>query len=197
MSQRNTLVRSMHDLGLAAWFGGTLMGASGLNGAAAKAKDPTERLKLSSAGWARWAPLQLGAIIVHGIGGVGLILGNKARLAKQPEARVNTIAKLGVTVLAGAASVYAGVLGSKMAKRAEEGTQGVTEPGQGVSRELESAQKQQKVAQWVIPALTGVLVILAAQQGEQQRPIAGWMRRQGKRLSLDRVPVVNRIPAFS
>ena len=27
MSTRNTLIRSMHDLGLAAWFGGSLMGA--------------------------------------------------------------------------------------------------------------------------------------------------------------------------
>ena len=41
MSERNTLIRSMHDLGLAAWFGGNLMGAVGLNGGAAKAKDPS------------------------------------------------------------------------------------------------------------------------------------------------------------
>jgi hypothetical protein len=34
MSERNTAVRSLHDLGLAAWFGGSLMGAVGLNGAA-------------------------------------------------------------------------------------------------------------------------------------------------------------------
>src|SRR4051812_21266058 len=34
LSERNTLVRSLHDLGLAAWFGGSLMGAVGLNGAA-------------------------------------------------------------------------------------------------------------------------------------------------------------------
>ena len=57
MSQTNTVIRSMHDTGLAAWFGGSLMGAVGLNGAAAKAKDPTERLELSSLGWARWAPV--------------------------------------------------------------------------------------------------------------------------------------------
>ena len=28
----DTLARSLHDLGLAAWFGGSLMGAIGLNG---------------------------------------------------------------------------------------------------------------------------------------------------------------------
>jgi hypothetical protein len=34
MAQDNTLARSLHDVGLAAWFGGSLMGAVGLNGAA-------------------------------------------------------------------------------------------------------------------------------------------------------------------
>lgn len=66
MSTRNTLVRSMHDLGLAAWFGGTLMGTVGLNGGTADASGPAERLRLSSAGWARWSPVQLTAMIVHG-----------------------------------------------------------------------------------------------------------------------------------
>jgi hypothetical protein len=31
MAQDNTLARSLHDVGLAAWFGGSLMGAVGLN----------------------------------------------------------------------------------------------------------------------------------------------------------------------
>jgi hypothetical protein len=29
MAQDNTVARSLHDLGLAAWFGGSLMGAVG------------------------------------------------------------------------------------------------------------------------------------------------------------------------
>ena len=32
MDGDNTLARSIHDLGLATWFGGSLMGAVGLNG---------------------------------------------------------------------------------------------------------------------------------------------------------------------
>lgn len=195
MSQRNTLIRSMHDLGLAAWFGGTLMGAAGLNGAASKAKDPTDRLRLSSVGWARWTPVQLAAITVHGIGGVGLILANKGRLMGQPEARTNTMVKLGLTAVAGATSIYSGVLGRKIFKHADEGAEGVTEPGPNSSKELATAQKQQRVLQWVTPALTAVLVILAAQQGEQQRPMAGWMKRHG--MDMSRVPVVNKLPAFS
>jgi hypothetical protein len=177
MSERNTLVRSLHDVGLATWFGGTLMGAVGLNGATAKATDPTERLRLSSLGWAKWAPVQLTAIIAHGIGGVGLILGNKGRLAGQPEAGTNTTVKLVITGAAAAASLYSGILGATIGKHAEEGGEGVTEPDVKASKKLAAAQRKQKVMQWVIPALTGTLIVLAAQQGEQQRPIAGFLHR--------------------
>lgn len=181
MSPRNTLVRSLHDVGLAAWFGGSLMGAVGLNGAAAKAKNPQERLSLASTGWKRWAPIQWAALAAHGIGGAGLIWGNKARLAGQPEARTNTGVKLGLTLAAVGASVYSGVVGARMADRAEEGTEGTTEPSPDASSELKSAQTQQRVLQWVTPALTLVLIVLAAQQGEQQRPAAGWLQRIIKR----------------
>jgi len=177
MSSRQTVFRSLHDVGLAAWFGGTLMGAVGLNGGTAKANDPTERLRLSSIGWAKWAPVQLAAIAVHGIGGAGLIVGNKGRLAIQPEARTNTIVKFGLTCVAGAASLYSGLLGTRQGKHYREGAEGVTEPDPNASKTLESAQRQQQVLQWVLPLLTGVLVVLGAQQGEQQRPAAGFFQR--------------------
>jgi hypothetical protein len=61
----NLVARSVHDLTAAAWFGGSLMGAVGLNGAAAEAKDPAERTRLSSAGWMKWAPLQTTAFASH------------------------------------------------------------------------------------------------------------------------------------
>jgi hypothetical protein len=163
----------MHDIGLAAWFGGSLMGAVGLNGGAATAKAPSERLAVSSAGWAKWAPVQLGALVVHGIGGAGLIFANKSRLLSQPESRTNTIVKLGLTVAAAGTSLYSGILGTRIAKHSAEGGEGVTEPLSTSSDELVSAQKQQKLLQWATPAITVVLIILAAQQGEQQRPVAG------------------------
>ena len=177
MSSRNTFVRSLHDIGLAAWFGGSLMGAVGLNGAAGTATDPRERVALASEGWKRWFPIQLAALVAHGIGGAGLIAGNKDRLAGQPGARANTGVKLGLTLVAVGSSVYSGILGMRMAEHANEGSAGVTEPSSDSSTELASAQAQQRVMQWITPALTVVLVILAAQQGEQQRPAAGWVER--------------------
>jgi hypothetical protein len=37
-STDNTVAHTLRDLGLAAWFGGSLMGAAGVNGAAAKGR---------------------------------------------------------------------------------------------------------------------------------------------------------------
>ncbi len=175
MSSRNTFVRSLHDLGLATWFGGSLMGAVGLNGASALAKDKDERLAISSAGWARWAPVQIGALVAHAIGGAGLIGGNKGRLLVQRETRANTIVKLVLTVAAAGTTAYSGLLGARIADRAAEGGAGVTEPSADASEGLASAQRQMRILQWLTPAITGVVIILAAQQGEQQRPVAGFL----------------------
>ena len=177
MSQRNTLIRSLHDVGIAAWFGGGLMGAVGLNGAAAAAKDPQERLRLSSVGWARWAPVQVAAIAVHGIGGLGLIFSNKGRVAVQKETRANTSVKVVLTLLACATTLYSGILGKQISDHADEGAAGATEPDSGSSDALASTQRQQRILQWATPAITLVLIVMGAQQGELQRPFAGWLRR--------------------
>ena len=65
MAQDNTVARSLHDLGLATWFGGSLMGAVGLNGAAAVVDQPEQRLRVANAGWARWTPVNLAGIAAH------------------------------------------------------------------------------------------------------------------------------------
>jgi hypothetical protein len=82
-STDNTLARTLHDLGLAAWFGGSLMGATGVNGAAAVVEDPTQRLRVANSGWARWTPLNLAGIVAHLAGGAVLTGANKGRLAGQ------------------------------------------------------------------------------------------------------------------
>jgi hypothetical protein len=170
MSHRNTMIRSLHDVGLAAWFGGSLMGAVGLNAAAAAASAPQERTTLSSIGWARWTPVNAAAIAAHLVGGAGLIVTNKARVSAQPGARANTAAKAGLTVAAAALTAYSRALGKKVEAHADEGAVGTTEPAPAASGELQSAQRQLKLAQWALPALTGALLVLGADQGEQQRP---------------------------
>lgn len=166
----NLLSRSMHDLGAAAWFGGSLMGAVGLNGAAAEAKDPRERTRLSSLGWKRWAPVQAAALGVHAVGGIGLIADNKTRIAAQKGEPGTTIVKAVVTVAGMAATLYSGMLGKKVEQLANEGGEGATEPRPGASKELASAQKQLKLLQWSLPVFSGAVIVLGAKEGELQRP---------------------------
>ncbi|PPB47936.1 hypothetical protein [Arthrobacter pityocampae] len=166
----NLLARSAHDLGAAAWFGGTLMGAVGLNGATGKAKDPKERTRLSSLGWAKWAPVQTAAFAVHALGGIGLILGNKGRVAAQDSVASNTVLKSVVTVVGMAVALYSGMLGKKVGELAEQGSAGATEPRPGASDELAKAQSQLKITQWLLPVISGVVVVMGAKQGEMQRP---------------------------
>ena len=73
--------------------------------------------------------------------------------------------------MAGAAvTLYAGVLGKKVDKLADEGAEGATEPRRGSSAKLQSAQKQLKVLQWTIPAFAAWVIVLGAKHGEMQRP---------------------------
>ncbi|HET8601086.1 MAG TPA: hypothetical protein VFL99_12225 [Segeticoccus sp.] len=181
MSERNTILRSIHDLSLATWLGGDLMGAVGLNGAVAQAKDPTERLRLSSVGWGRWTPVAAAAITLNAASGLGLVLGNKSRLAVQQEARWNTVAKASLSAVAAGLSIYRGQLAKKIGRMSHEGAPGVTEPGPTTSPELARAQRHLKIYQWLTPALLGAIVVLGSQQGEQQRAVAGLL---GHRLNL-------------
>ncbi|MYS09705.1 hypothetical protein GTW71_25480, partial [Streptomyces sp. SID6041] len=101
MSERNTVLRSLHDVGLAAWFGGSLMGAVGLNGAAKDQGDTWQaKARIASSGWARWTPVCAVAIGAHFIGTSGLLGANAARVAAQKGVATSTLAK---TVLTGAA----------------------------------------------------------------------------------------------
>ena len=139
MSQLDTVVRSLDDVGLAAWFGGSLMGAVGLNRAAASVRDPGERISVATVGWKHWAPIQLAALAAHGLGDAGLTVANKSRLDGQPEARTNTGVKLALILVAVGGSLYSGLLGARMTAHAVEDVTGTTEPSSNSSAKLKSA----------------------------------------------------------
>ena len=166
----NLVARAIHDLTAGAWFGGSLMGAIGLNGAAATAKDPAERTRLSSLGWKRWAPVQAGAFAAHLLSGLAITWENKGRTAAQEGVAGLNVYKTAVTLTGAAVTLYAGILGSKVEKLAGEGAKGATEPGPGASEELKAAQKQLKVLQWAIPVFAGWVIVLGSRHGEMQRP---------------------------
>ncbi|MFD3849380.1 hypothetical protein ACFWVB_26240 [Streptomyces microflavus] len=170
MTERNTFVRSAHDLGLAAWLGGSLMGAVGLN-SAAEEEGVTDvgTARIASAGWAKWAPLGAVAIGAHLLGGTGLLVANRNRVRGQKGVTASTAAKIVLTGAALAATAYARVLGKKVdlaTSEKEEDQEAAEEFPVDTSR----AQSQLALMQWAVPALTAGLVVLNAVHGEQQRP---------------------------
>lgn len=169
MKQRNTVVRALHDVGIAAWFGGSLMGAVALNGAANTVTDPTGAVPVASAGWARWTPVNAAAIGAHLIGGVGLLLANRDRARLQAGVTANTNVKLVLTAAALTTTAYSGVLGAKLAKAGAVASPGAVTPSDQTPPDVANVQQQLRALQWATPALTGLVVILGAQQGEQQR----------------------------
>jgi len=171
MSDTNTLARSLYDVGLAAWFGGSLMGAVGLNGAAAQIDDPTERARIATQGWKRWAPVNATAIGAHLVRGAVIVVANQKRIGGQAGVASWTIAKTAVTGAALAATAWSGVLGAKLAT-AEDNVhaEGATEPSWQTSPDVARAQKGLRPLQWAIPVLTGALLVMSARMGEQQRP---------------------------
>jgi hypothetical protein len=166
----NTVSRSLHDLGLATWFGGSLMGAVGLNGAAADVEEPTQRLRVANAGWNRWTPVNLAGITAHVAGGLILLGANKGRVASQQGVAQATVIKTALTGAALAATAWSRALGAKLDEAGEVPVEGGTEPSGDTPENVAKAQRQLKVLQWVIPALTGAVLVLNARMGEQQRP---------------------------
>lgn len=134
---RTTALRAfgaLHDLGAAAWLGGALMGASGLN-AAADAAGPA-RDEVVSAGWTRWTPWFRAAAALNLAGAAG-------RLALRRDA--STAIGLGLTTAALGTTAGAAALGAR-ADSAESG--GSTQ----VVHALE----------WAVPALLAAAVITRA-----------------------------------
>ncbi len=183
----NTVVRSLHDLGLASWFGGSLMGAVGVNGAADDVKDPTDRLRVAARGWARWAPVNALGIGTHLIGAVGMLLANRDRVRNQQGVGTSSAIKTVLTTAALGVTAYAGVLGRETEKAQGAPARGGVEPAPGTPDRAAAAQRQLRVVQWVIPALTGALVVVSAWQGEQQKPsqqAGGLLSGVGERIGL-------------
>jgi hypothetical protein len=169
-SNDNTVARTLHDVGLATWFGGSLMGATGVNGAAAAVQDPSQRLRVATTGWSRWTPLNLAGIAAHLAGGAVLTGANKSRLAGQQGVAAASAVKTALTVAALGTTAYARVLGKKLERAGDVPVEGGTTPSPATPDQVTRAQRQLTVLQWVIPALTGALLVVNARMGEQQRP---------------------------
>lgn len=170
MAKDNSIARTMHDIGLAAWFGGSLMGATALNRAAGDVSEPKERSRVADAGWKAWTPINLAAIGAYTVGGTMLIGANKGRIAGQKGVAGTTMVKAILSATAMGATAYARLLGEKMIREGDVPVADGTTPNQSTPPAVGAAQRQLTILQWAIPLQVGLLIALGAKMGEQQRP---------------------------
>jgi len=163
------LIRSLHDLGLATWAGGSLMGAVGLNGAAAALDDPRERASAATAGWRRWAPVNAAGLGAHLIGATGLLITDWDRVRGQQGVAKSSAIKTVVTGVGLGVAAWSAVLNQKMTEAGAPPVKGATEPGPDTPDDVARTQRQLKMVQWANPLLATTLVALSSWQSEQQR----------------------------
>ncbi|WP_349257892.1 hypothetical protein [Iamia sp.] len=168
---RDVTVRVVHDASLAAWFGGSLMGVIGLNGAAAQVRDETDRARVAAIGWSRWQPVNTVAAGAHVLAGIGITRANRGRIVSQKGVATVATSKAALTGLALAAHAYAAWLGNQVGDAGDAPVEGATEPAPETPESAAGPQQRLRVVQWTVPVLTGALVVLNAVMGEHQRPV--------------------------
>jgi uncharacterized membrane protein len=169
----------LHDLGLFAWFGGSLMGVVGLHGASTAVADPRDRITVPEAGWRRFQPVQLASILAYWLGAAGLARNDAdLRPAFQRGIVANDVARISLAVSATAFTAVNAYLGRQISRTAHAAADGggtapvagATTPAAVTPPEVASAQRRQHVVQWATPAATGAVIVLAAQRNQMERP---------------------------
>jgi len=186
MSKSELAWRSLHDIGLAGWFGGSVFGSVALprepsqlpdaphangssNGTRVTPAPTAEMLsEVEAAAWQRWSPVLAGSMLAHLVGGAGLLAWNWQREKHQSGVTASTVAKTALTAAAVGLTLGAVVGGMKSEKLRQRSADGANDDEIRDSRER--LERRMRVVGPLIPATTGALVVLGALEGEQQRP---------------------------
>lgn len=167
---RATVFHQLHDIGLAAWFGGTLANAVALNPAAAQAGDGSRVGAVANEGWDRWTPVNAAAIGAHLIGAAGLLKHDLGRAKAQQGVPAMAVTKTLLTVGALGVTAYSRILGQTVSQHDAVPASDGTTPTAATPAEVATAQRQLTALQWAVPALTGTLLAIGAYAAEQYRP---------------------------
>ena len=129
-----------HNLGLAAWFGGTLFGQLSLNPTVSSISDKSERGRVLNESWARFNAVNSLAIASS------VLAWRAGGLKDDAELRAPALARLKNLLLGGAAvnSVASAIMGARIARQSPEGATPVesgTEPAPETPQEAASSQR--------------------------------------------------------
>ena len=161
------VAQAVHDLGSALWFGGSVMGAAGVNKSGAQLTQGIDRIRVASSAWTRFSPAQWAGIGATLVAGVRLTQVGGRRLALQEGFASVGALKAGIAVAGAGATAYAAYSGARISALAEEahrsGTpievEDATKPTANTPPEIAAWQRRQRVAQTLVPVLSGANIV--------------------------------------
>jgi hypothetical protein len=124
---------------------------------------------VANEGWNRWTPVNALAIGAHLVGSVGQLKANRGRVAQQQGVAGMSALKTLLTAAALGVTAYSRALGQKVNSADNPRARSGTKPTKLTKAEIAAAMEQLDRLQWVVPALTGALVVVSSYAGEQQR----------------------------
>jgi hypothetical protein len=81
-----------------------------------------------------------------------------------------SLVKTALTATALGVTAYSRVLGKSVSDHGAVPVESGTEPAASTPPDVAAAQERLALLQWVVPAITGTLVVVSAFAGEQERP---------------------------
>ncbi len=100
MNNDNTLVRALHDVGLAGRFGSVLMAAVATDRATGDAHDPVDVARVTNGVWRRRRTANAGLVVANLVGATGLTVANRGLLGVQQGVGAPSAAKTVATIAA-------------------------------------------------------------------------------------------------
>jgi hypothetical protein len=187
-SDNHALAQAVHDVGSALWFGGTVMGVTGVNKSGSDLEQGIDRIRVAESAWGRFGPLQWAGVAATALAGLQLTRSSSRRMAMQKGYGTVGVLKAGITVLGAAATGYAAYCGAKIGRAAEQAAargdrievQDATVPSAGTPPQIAKWQRQQRIAQIAVPVLSGANIICGSYLVQSYRPKAtakGVLRR--------------------
>ena len=161
------VAQAVHDLGSALWFGGSVMGAAGVNKSGQQLTQGIDRIRVASSAWGRFAPAQWAGIGATLGAGLRLTQVGGRRLALQKGFGTVGGLKAGFAVAGAAATGFAAYSGSRIGTLAEEAekrgapvqVKDATLPTDATPPDIARWQQRQRVAQALVPVLAGANIV--------------------------------------
>lgn len=179
-TDNHAVAQAVHDLGSAMWFGGTLMGATGVNKAGRDLSNEFDRITVSKSAWARFSPLQWTGIAMTVLAGLQLTRSSADRLAAQRSFGSVGALKAGLTIAGIAATAYSAYCGGQIAQLAEQArereqhidVEDATTPTPHTPPDIAQWQRRQRIAQYLVPFLAGANIACGSYLVQSYRPRA-------------------------